>query len=71
MLRAGAVGATCPNPMVDHVAGRLGLVRDNSSCQQLDLYALRGLAVQAGWRLSKPGDSCGRRLHVFRTCTFR
>jgi len=49
MLRAGGlVVATCPNPLWDRVAGRLGLVRDEHHVQQLDLSALCGLAEQAG-----------------------
>jgi len=47
----GLIVATCPNPMWDAVAGRLGLVRDEHHMQRIDRKRLAELIAEAGFEV--------------------
>jgi SAM-dependent methyltransferase len=45
----GVLVATCPNPLWDRIAGRLGMVADEHHERDMDERALRGLVADAGF----------------------
>lgn len=49
LRRDGLVIVTCPNPLWDGIAGRLGLVRQEHHVQALDLRRLRSCVAEAGF----------------------
>jgi hypothetical protein len=52
MLRPGGlVVVTCPNPLWDALAGRLGLVSDSHHVEQIGLARLRELVSSAGFEV--------------------